>query len=58
MTGINRAASSAETSSTSRPIPRARLTPRCSSMSWSLVDAKRRLPTVSKTPSSWYTSML
>jgi len=58
MTGISRAASSADTSSTSRPMPRALLAPRCSSISCSLLDAKRRLPTVSKTPSSLYSSML
>ena len=58
MTGMSRAASAAETSSTSSPMPLARLAPRCSSISWSLLDAKRRLPTVSKTPISWYSSML
>src|SRR5216684_655377 len=55
---IRRADSSGETSSTSRPMPRARLTPRCSSFSDSSLDAKRRPPTSSKTPSSSYSSML
>ena len=42
----------AETTSTSRPIPRARLAPRRSSTRLSLLEAIRRLPTVSNTPSS------
>ena len=52
ITGMRRLASSAETSSTSRPMPRARLTPRCSSISDSWLEANRRLPTVLNTPSS------
>src|SRR6202165_862127 len=56
--GTRRTRSSAEIRSTSSPMPRARLTPRCSSFSDSSLDAKRRLPTRSKTPSSSYSSML
>ena len=55
--GMRRRVSSAETSSTSRPMPRARLTPRWSSMNCSRVDASRRPPTVSNTPSSRYSSI-
>src|ERR1700682_4153732 len=58
MAGMRRADSSAETSSTSRPIPRARLTPRCNSLSCSSLEANRSPPTWAKTPSSWYSSML
>ncbi len=55
--GMSRRVSSAETSSTSRPMPCARLTPRCCSMNCSREDASRRLPTVSNTPSSRYSSI-
>src|SRR2546427_512713 len=55
--GMSLAASAGETSSTSSPIPRARLAVRCSSISCCLLDAKRRLPTPSNPPSSRYSSM-
>jgi len=58
MAGINSAARSADTTSTSSPIARARLAPRCSSMNCSRLEAKRRLPTVLKIPSLRYNSML
>ncbi len=50
--GSRRTTSSGESTSTSRPIPRARLAPRSSSSRLSGLEAMRRLPTVSKTPSS------
>ena len=56
--GIRRRTSSGPTSSASRPIPWARLTPRRSSMKLSGLDAIRRLPTASNTPSSRYSSTL
>ena len=56
--GIRASVSSGERSSTSSPIPLARLTPRCSSMSCSRLEASRTLPTAAKTPSSRYSSML
>ena len=56
--GMSRRASSAPMTPASSPIPRARLAVRSSSRSWSGLDARRRLPTASKTPSRPYSSML
>ena len=56
--GSTSSACSGPSTSTSRPIPRARLAPRRSSARLSSLEAMRRLPKVSNTPSSRYSSTL
>ncbi len=56
--GIRTRASAGPMTPASSPIPRARLAVRSSSCNCSVDDASRRLPTVSKTPSCRYSSML
>ncbi len=56
--GIRSSASSGDSTCTSRPMPRARLAPRSSSTRLSGLEAIRRLPSRSNTPSRSYSSTL